>query len=489
MKSLALLPLLVGLAQPAPGAETTPITGIPVEVDFSRHLQPWDGFGFNYVEAAQTRDYAAQPQDYGGFSHLSAEQREEIVRLVFGRDGLDVGILKMFLDPWHQAEPGGPFDHETTTRHMLEFAEAGARLREEQGRDLTVLTTLYGPPPWATMQKHIGGRDLDPAQAENLIDYMLHWVEFLRGRGLEVRYLSLHNEGEDFYRWTFDTGEQRLEKFDYNAHWRPEEVNAFLETTAAEIARRGIEDLHVTNGEPSNWTRFYHWGYAAALRDDPDALRGLGLLTTHGFINGDMRKLSYATVQGLTTDLVREARPELHAWVTSMAWGEMDTVFVRMVQENIVAARANAVIPWSGVNHGPSWIGGDPTGGTAIRVHAAGRYELTRGYFFYKQLTTAGHGGMAVAYSSAANPQVHTLAFAGADSAHPDAFVVSDSVHIWGLPLAIRVRGTDARRFRAFRTTEDGKERYEALGVFEVTDGVIAYDPPTGSTTTFIAMP
>jgi hypothetical protein len=34
-----------------------------IAVDFSRPIRPWDGFGVNYVEACQTRDYAAEPQD------------------------------------------------------------------------------------------------------------------------------------------------------------------------------------------------------------------------------------------------------------------------------------------------------------------------------------------------------------------------------------------------------------------------------------------
>ena len=149
----------------------------------------------------------------------------------------------------------------------------------------------------------------------------------------------------------------------------------------------------------------------------------------------------------------------------------------------------NAIIPWAGIQHGPSWIDGDPNPGTAIRVHSNGRYELTNGYYFYKQLTTAGHRGMAVAYSTAANSQVHIVAFAGAGSTHPDAFIVSSSIAIWSLPIRIQVRGSNARRFRAYRTSEDGTEKFQEIGTLEVDDGVILYDPPTGTTTTFIAVP
>src|SRR5438309_1174658 len=95
----------------------------PVEasVHFETRLRPWDGFGVNYVESCQTRDYRKTPQDYGGFHTLSAEQRERILDLTFGPDGLKPGLVKMFLDPFHEGmtKPAGDgpsrFDHETTT--------------------------------------------------------------------------------------------------------------------------------------------------------------------------------------------------------------------------------------------------------------------------------------------------------------------------------------------------------------------------------------
>lgn len=73
-------------------------------MDFAKKLQIWDGFGFNYVETAQTMDYAKDPQEYGG-----------------------VGLLKMFLDPFHQVKPGGKFDHETTTQWLRYVAREGLK--------------------------------------------------------------------------------------------------------------------------------------------------------------------------------------------------------------------------------------------------------------------------------------------------------------------------------------------------------------------------
>ncbi len=94
------------------------------EVDFSKILRDWDGFGVNYVEVAQTRDYQVDPQEYGGFSILTEAQRQEIIDLIFGEDGLKPGLVKMFLDPFHQKAPGAavrPRDHDALdARHSYE---------------------------------------------------------------------------------------------------------------------------------------------------------------------------------------------------------------------------------------------------------------------------------------------------------------------------------------------------------------------------------
>jgi hypothetical protein len=445
--------------------------------------------GFNYVETCQTRDYNAYAQDYGGFSLLNEQQKQEIIELVFGQNGLDIDIIKMFLDPWHQATPEAPFDHATTTANMLHFVENGVALARKRGKEIDVLTTLYGPPLWATQQKFIGGRDFDESMSQALARYMIDWALFLRDKHIPVQYLSIHNEGEDFYRWDFQDGTQRLERFDYNMYWPPEQVNRFIIQLAQEIQARDIADLSVTNGEPSNWTRFYNWGYADALSENKQALDNLALLTTHGFINGDFHKLSYGTANGLTTSLLRSKKLNLHAWITSMSWGDLDTKFIKMIHEHIYTAKVNAIIPWAGIQHPASWIDGDPNPGTAIIVNDDSTFQVTVGYYLYKQLTSAGHKSMSVAQTHMSNPVSNIIAFSGDDSGHPDAFVVTSNIVIWKLPFEIEITGSKHKRFRAFRTTQDGAEKYADVGVFDVKDGAIIYDAPFGSVTTFIGLP
>ena len=164
------------------------------EVDFSNKLRDWDGFGFNYVETCQTLDYDSNPQEYGGFSILSQSDRDKVIDMVFGEDGLKPGLVKMFFDPFHQEKPGDAFDHEKSTKYIRMFAREGYKKTRERGGDLKIITTLYGPPAWATLQKVVRGRDIDPTQKENLAKYMASWVKFLKEKdNLPVKYISIHN--------------------------------------------------------------------------------------------------------------------------------------------------------------------------------------------------------------------------------------------------------------------------------------------------------
>ena len=467
-------------------AQELNFTAVRAEVDFSQHLQPWDGFGFNYVETAQTRNYDRTPQDYGGFSLLREEDCQKILHMVFGDDGLKVTILKMFLDPWHQREPGGPYDHETTTRWMRYFAREGLKIARASGRQLVVLTTLYGPPAYVTRQKMIRGRDLDPQHKQDLVRYLVDWVKFLREReGLPVRYVSLHNEGEDWKRWTRD-GTTDFEGHDYNLFWSPEQVVEFVKLVASALREAGCTDVSVTPGEATNWYRFSIWGYADALANDPVALSEMGLITCHGFYTGTFgRWFAPHTSRGI--DLIRSRRPELRAWVTSTSWGQMDARSIQEHHGNIYCAKVNAIIPWAGIQRPAQWVRGDPNPGSAFLVREDGSWEVRRGYWMYRQVSRVGQPGMAVARATAMDSELAPIAFASDRTSHPDAFVL---VNIGSQRLVrVAIRGCRATSFRAFRTTDDERDLGKEIGRFVATDGAILYEAPACSVTTFTAEP
>lgn len=485
--ALAALLLAAATVSPGPGDAT---------VDFSKKVVDWDGFGVNYVEVPQTRDYRANPQEYGGLSVLPEAKRREILDLTFGEDGLRPGLLKMFLDPWHEGttplgnDNGDPdvidearFDHEATTKWLRFFAREGLARTRARGADLQIITTLYGPPGWMTKQGFVRGRDLDPAMRRELGEYLVAWVKYLKEKeSLPVRYVSLHNEGEDWSRWPVDGRTAGHPRHDYNLFWPPSQVVDFLRFLPGMLAKQGVGDVGVANGEPTNWYRFVMWGYAPAIAADPEALKGLGLITSHGFTGGAGEW--YGGHDGRGVELLRLARPELHAWTTSMTWGKMDASFVADIWGQVYGVKVNGVIPWAAVQTS-KWVGGDPNPGTAFRViEDCGCYQVLPGYHYYKQVTRAGQPGTYAAETWSPDPAVRILAFAANGTRNLDAFVVANTSQ-QPKKLSIRLSGTSARAFAAFRTSDH--EAYAPAGEHAVADGVLAYEAPDGSVTTFFA--
>ncbi|MCB1122611.1 MAG: hypothetical protein KJT03_13750 [Verrucomicrobiae bacterium] len=461
----------------------------PVEatVDFCRKLQTWDGFGVNYVELAQSRDYQAEPQEYGGFSRLNEAQRQEILEMIFGKDGLQPNIVKMFFDPFHQKEPGGSFDHETTTPWMRYFVKEGIRITEErEGESIQVITTLYGPPAWATRQKILRGRDLDPARYHDLAAYMIDWTRFLvEEEHLPVKYLSLHNEGDSPNRWPLDGSSGNIGTgHDYNAFWRPTEVAHFLTFMPDMIREAGLK-VGLTPGECTTWDHFHRHWYHWAIHDNPAALKNLALITSHGFGIGD-------AIHPWGANLIWLDRPELHAWTTSMTWGGKrgmkDYDFVNLIRRNIYEAKVSAVIPWACIQTN-TWVGGDPNPGTAFFVDECGTFEVRPQYWYYKQLTRAGRPGMVVAtvdvdIADRDNPEIALMAFASNGTQNPNAVVLLNFSEV-DKEVRVTLAGCSEKSFAGKRSSS--AEHFNDIGTFTLKDFCLEYSAPAGSVTTFFA--
>lgn len=488
-KALALPPTLVELKQPKTAERSYNIpTAADITVAFDDPQQDWDGYGVNYVEAAQTRDYAKWPQDYGAFSLLSERERQEIIQMIFGPDGLKPSLVKMFLDSLHEGmdESGNDnddpmsinlagYDHETTTKNMRYFVREGLRVTRAQGRDLTIIGTMYGPQPWVTKQRMLRGRDLDPAMKYEAAEYLCSWAKFLREKeGLPLKFISLHNEGEARGRWREDgRDDEKHHNHDYNMYWPPEQVVDFLCFTREILDRNGLQEVGLAPGETTHWGAFH--SYARAIVANPLALKNMALITSHGF--NEMYGDPVATI--------RKHRPELHAWTTSGSWGKMKFWWLGRMHEKIYGIGLNGHIPWACIQRHSQWVGGDPNPGTAFLVDDNGDYTVLRGYYQYKQFTTAGRPGMKVAAISSDTDKVIVFAWASNNTDNPDAFVVCNSVAS-PVRLSIRVTGSASQAFRTVRTTfGEVTENYQTGETVNLDGDQLNYTAPAFSVTTF----
>lgn len=312
------------------------------------------------------------------------------------------------------------------------------------------------------------------------------WVRFLREEeGFPIKYISLHNEGEDWMRWPADGKSGNIGKgHDYNMFWPPEQVVDFLKFMRPMFDRAGLKDVGITPGECSNWYRFSAWGYADAIAEDTVALKNLGLITSHGFYGGSYGRW-FGEHRSVGIDTLRAERHDLHAWVTSTSWSKMDATNLKEMHGNIYTAKVNAITPWACIQRPTKWVGGDPNPGTAFKISEDGTYKVTCGYYYYKQLCRAGQTGMAVAKTFAMDSEVAVIAFSRNGTKNPDVFVLVN-IGKQDKQVAVKVSGSDGKIFDAFRTTDD-KDRYKHIGRFSLKHGLVKCKAPSRSATTFFA--
>lgn len=395
-------------------------------IDFNNTMQDWDGFGFNYVQACKTLDYEKNPQDLGGFSVLTRQQKQVIVDLIFGKEGLQPNVIKMFLDPLHLQKSGGAYDHETTTENMRYFVSEGLKHSEKWNYPVEIITTLYGPPAFMTKHNSPSTSVLDPKYKKEMSLYMIHWLKYLRKHDYPVTFLSIHNEGTDWLRFPMYNNYRdpvQLNR-DYNQLWRPKAIADYMAFMKPLMIKEGVGDIGLTPGEPINLFRFYHFGIADEILKNEQALASIDLITSHGFGMGNSYGRGYANANNYGATMLKSKRPELKSWITSMGWEDMKIKFGASIYEHIYGNQVSSIIPWAGIQQSSQWGHVNKHSACAVKVFDDSTFQVKKGYYLYKQFTKAGRAGMKVVKTAINRPDVLVAAFAQNGTDNPDAFTV-----------------------------------------------------------------
>ncbi len=447
------------------------------KVRFDRPLREWDGFGVNYVAAAQTRDYSKWPQDYGSFELLQEVDRQKVIDMIFGDDGLRPTIGKLFVDSLQagftkpEGASGDPsilnpeiYDHETTTKWMRYFWREGYRRMRDRGEELKLVCTLYGPAPWMTKQKIVRGRDLDPQEKYEAAKYMISFAKYMREKeGLPIKYISLHNEGgeEEMHRWPEDGGDAPdHQRHDYNMVWPVEQVVDFIGFMGDILKNFGLEDVGMANGECTALEGTTK--YVEGIVNDAKALENYALMSSHGFRD---------IFTSAPLDIIRAKKPDFHGWVNSASWGKMDITFLTTIHRHIYESKINGYIPWAVVQRHSQWTGGDPNPGTAFLVSDKGELSIERGYSLFKHYCPIGKAGMAIAETKSDSDGVMASAFGANGTSNSDAMVVINATDKEA-KVSVELSGSNHRKFRC--VVSDDNRSYEAQPDLEISDGKLS---------------
>jgi hypothetical protein len=119
-------------------------------------------------------------------------------------------------------------------------------------------------------------------------------------------------------------------------------------------------------------------------------------------------------------------------------------------------------------------------------VKEDGTYSVEPGYYYYKQVSRAGQPGMAVVKTISMDSEIPVIAFSANSTKNVDAFVVVNTNLKDDKPIVVAVKGTNAKKFKAFRTGNN--EKYTEIGEFAITSGEIVYSAPMNSATSFFAV-
>jgi len=102
-----------------------------------------------------------------------------------------------------------------------------------------------------TKEKIILAKDLNPALALECGEYLVSWAKFLTSQGFSVKYISLHNEGENPGRYPAKPSQ------DYDMWWPPNQIVEFLVFLRGMLDRDGLTNVGMIRFSPPFQTHKY----------------------------------------------------------------------------------------------------------------------------------------------------------------------------------------------------------------------------------------
>jgi hypothetical protein len=157
------------------------------------------------------------------------------------------------------------------------------------------------------------------------------------------------------------------------------------------------------------------------------------------------------------------------------------------IRRDIYECKVNGLIPWALIAGAGEWLGSDGkyadgSMDKALLIKRDGSLVVSDLYYFYKQVSRAGQPGMQVAEVINLDPALGAIAFKAEEQGQRDAIVLVNK-NDEAKEVTLHIQGGSDAVYEAFRTGEG--ERYRNLGEMKLSAGILRYNSPPRSVTTF----
>ncbi len=453
-------------------------------VDFSKVIREWDGFGVCFSNRNCMKSDIDPYLFKLDFQYLSKSNQNKIADLIFGSEGLRVGLIKTYINSYQLKKTNVKYNDGTTLnlsdfsfnpfdKSTQLFCDSAIDVSAKWGGTIRLLCTFTNPPEWMTKQNITGARDLDPTHRIDYACAMVAGIKILTNNSYPVHYLSMHYHGEEWGKWN-NCGDSTNNKM-YSLFWPPEQVADFLKLLRRILDKNGLLNIKLTPGETSNWLRFCDWGYSNAIIDDPLVLNSLGLLTSSDsaiFFNQN----NIFAINSSGIDEIREKRPDLHAWFTSFHHIQDNPLSLLQIRQYIYNSKINSVFIGDVLNSES-----DDSSQSLFRT-VNDTLFIPDSYYYLKLICRAGQPGMAVCQVACNILDIYIIGFSSNNTRNHNSFIIlNTSMSEYELP--IEIRGCSDSAFSIYRTSSFEKCLY--LGIAHVKEGKIHFKIAPFSATAF----
>lgn len=373
------------MTQDEPTAETRGLFTKNVVIEWNEEGQELDGFGI--AEADCAADIFTHPK------------RKEVMDLLFGKDGLNISILRGEIFPHYWMKEGDTsFDTDVRTDMPLgdpyfQQAEANELKRRgqlwvtQQAKQLYHVDKLFfstwSPPAWMKQDGYItednfaSHGSLKKEYYQMFADYLVQFVQAYKEAGMDIYAISPVNEPNYEANWN-------------SCKWSPEQLADFIANYMGPTFEKQAVNPQIIFGELAQWSTLVLGTFNVVsakkyaenvMEANPDVLKYADIAAGHGY---NIPRIPY---EFPIVPYDKAVDQGLKVWLTEISSaldnydGSMDNAihWAEVFHKYLTNAHVNAVCWWTGARY-------TDTNESLIKLEQ-GNFQIPKRFYTYGNYT------------------------------------------------------------------------------------------------------